>query len=685
MTRFKKAGKRIGPKHILWAVIAMLCIVLLIAAYQTGPVEEPLDAFPRTAGGVTEPIMAGETVSQLFVAEKPLLDLSFQVATYQETIQEGFLRVNIVSDGTGETVFTRDIPASELGDIRVVHIQPHLPAGTYNVYFTPEGIEADKPIGLYTIHEPSSLAGYIQYDDEYEDSLYLGRLYNPMSGGAQAAFLRIELLILGTVAAALLICGFLKARKAKPDTLRPILPAVIGYLCFLCAAAVLYVRFGVMVKSESFFFMRDSRLLFYVTALFLMGGIFCLLKDYSEAILVFLFSVSMVLLFTDTAYSAVDEIAHADIIVRLADTFAFPNVYDNYEAVQGPVSYYLSALLVGWLPESYMYLGARTVGALQMLLNALVIRKTLQEIRNAFPGEYSDRLTHIIWLLFSVNPMILIRFGRVSNEPLVCLFSSLAICGATKLILHGYNKYALGRCTVLCALAFLTKSTSFVLFGLVFLVCAYHKKWKAFFVQLALYIMIPLPWFISNYMTYGALTAMKGHLECVLPIVNPGMAPPDVWRDLQQYFFHYFLVPEAGSWYDVPQFEHFANALLLIFLESAILFGTGYLVRFVKSRLQFSHSVSEKEDFLFMTYAALPAVSYAVHIIQSCMTLNLSTGNNRYAVMLNSAFCGLLLLGTARVTKKHKTLLAFYLTGFFSLVILALICGYTEVILTTPV
>lgn len=683
MTWFRTAGKRIRPKHILWAGIIGLCILLLVIAYQVSPIEEPIDPFPRGTIGVTEPVMSGETVSQLFVAEHPVRDLLFSIGTYHETFSQGTLRVSIVSEDTGETVYTKDFQADALHDNQNLRIEPHLPEGTYNIQFTPEDFEEGKPICLYTSHEPSSIAGYIQYDEEYEDSIYLGYYYNPASTGAQNAFLRLELLVLGMTAIGLLVEGLLKARK-KENRKQLLLTALFGFLCFAASGLILYFQFGEMVQRESFSFMRNDRMLFYCVVLLLMGGIWCFLKDYSEVILLFIMSIGMVLIFADFSFNPIDENAHAAIITYIVENYSFPNVYDNYEAVQGPLSYYLSALLVGWLPEDYMYIGARIVGAILMVLNAVVIRKTLREIETAFPGEHSERFVHILWLLFSANPMILIRFTRVSNEPLMCLFSSLAILDAVRLILHGYKPSSVVRCTILCALAFLTKSTSFFLFGIVFLVCAYYKKWKAFFLQLALYVIIPVPWFISNYMTYGALTAMKGHLEFVLPIVNPGMEPPDVWNYLQQYFVKYFISPEPGVWYDLLRFEEFANALLLIFLESAIIFGIGYLIGFVKNRLQFDHSTAEQKRFTVMTFAALPAVCYIVHIIQSFMTYNISVGNNRYAVMLNSAFCGLMLLGSLKVSKKFKTLLVVYLTGFFAVVMTSLICGYVEVVMSTP-
>ena len=117
MRSIKEAVKKVKPIHLLWVGLIGVCILLLIIAYQVRPIDDPIDPFPRRgASWNTGPIMSGETVSQKIVIDRPVRDIIIKIGTYGETLQQGKLRVKIISEETGETVYTTNFQGKKLKD-----------------------------------------------------------------------------------------------------------------------------------------------------------------------------------------------------------------------------------------------------------------------------------------------------------------------------------------------------------------------------------------------------------------------------------------------------------------------------------------------------------------------------------------------------------------------------------------
>ena len=452
-------------------------------------------------------------------------------------------------------------------------------------------------------------------------------------------------------------------------------PVIIFYL-FICI--ILYMEFDRMITNGSDVFFRNRRWCFYLVLCCVFILVSILLIHFPKLLYLIVFEIAAILIITDLKLSIIDEGAHVEIIQYILNSHHFPTVGENYEAVQGPVYYYLMVLLIGWIPEKYQYIGCRFFGLACLFAFGYLIKKLINLLKEKKVITCPPDLINIIWLLFVLSPHIMIRFTRASNEALMCVMSAFVILKITEVLLVRFDKKTVLICTITCAFAFLTKSTSVFLFGLIILSCIYYKQWQFLLWQLLIYLLIVSPWFISNYITYGALTAMEGHLAFVMHIVNPQMIRPDILQTFLGIFSCYFLNPESGVWYDYSFFDKFINAFILISLTVYSVITLKLIIEFIGRKLNFKYSEAERKQYVVISYSSLFIAAIIMHTVQTLITYNNSLGCNRYYFMINGAFCGLFLIGMSDLSEHKKLIIRHINCFYYAFVILSMVCGYIE-------
>lgn len=388
----------------------------------------------------------------------------------------------------------------------------------------------------------------------------------------------------------------------------------------------------------------------------------------------------MVWILFDKSFNVIDEGAHMYIVNRVVNTREFPLVWENYEAVQGPVYYYAMAFLCGWIPERIRYFACRIVGLGMLIIFGYISRRMIGKLDHYGLICVDLRLQNVVWILFIMNPQILVRLTRVSNESLAVLISGAIIYLTIKIILEEYNRCNTIFLTVLSAAAFLTKATTIFLFGTVIIVCTYYKQWRDLFVDIFIFIILVSPWFIKNYITYGELTAMSGHLQFVIPIINPERVSPDILLTLINFFDNFFFPVEAGYWYYYPQISTFLSVTCLFLFCTGVFIACKYLISFCYNGLHFCYDKSERQRMIVITFVMLPVASMVIHAISSSVTYINSLSCNRYFFLLNGAFASLLLMGASGIERCIQKYLTCVVSFAFAVLSICMIFGYINII-----
>ena len=452
----------------------------------------------------------------------------------------------------------------------------------------------------------------------------------------------------------------------------------LNYPVFWIYLVFLGLSYGLLKLISSYSGLINSSIIFYTGVLVFYFAIYHNMgTEKSYRLFIYYYIVAFVWLIVDKTLFVIDEGAHFNIIKYIISKSYFPSVDENYEAVQGPVYYYLLAVFNYMFPESISLYISRALGLLCLILSASVLyRKTITLIREQNIIHVETGLINVIWLLFSITPSILLHLTRVSNESLVCAQGGVIIYLLIRSILLKFDEKELFIATLVAAIAFLTKATSVFLFTGIMIVCIYYKKWKFLIFYIFSYLIFVIPWFICNYLQYHAITGMKGHLAFVLPIVNPNMIPVDVWHTLLHFFDRYFLIFSHFDYFLIDQFVSFLLLLLLALgTKEALL----YLYTIIKNKLSFSYSEEEKRKVLFITLITLPISALFLHAITSVMLYVNSLGCNRYFFMLNIDFIVLLLMfvsSLSRQQQKSLTRLLTLLLSFLSVSMLYHISSY---------
>lgn len=670
------------PKGFRIAVIAAVLLPVLAALYVIRPVKSA-SWYSQTNNRLVDLVQLDAPLEQSFHTTEPAVSVTFQVSTVMDVIERGSLRAVITDSASGAVLKEASFPAEQLVDNAFLTVPVDLAPGNYRIAFSLEDFDTDKTLSLYLAypfgHEPC-VSG--DTANQFPVNLELALAPAPAETVRADAirFFRLSAILtfLAVLASVVLTCLYF--RKKRTLTGRSLIRPALALAALAAALLLLALSFGDAVAGGNTAFMREDPVRFYLVLALLVLFIVLLIRDYPVSAWLFLFCVGLVLVFADTAYSIIDERAHTNLIQHITQHIIFPSLYQNYEAVQGPVYYYAAALLTGWLPAEYICTAGRIFGLVCLALFGWITGKTVRLVADAGAVRAPRSLLNACWLLFVMNPHILIRFSRVSNEALMAVFVSVAVFLAARLILGTFDARSLTACTVLCAVAFLTKSTSVFVFGLVFLVCAYHKKWKAFGLQLLLYFLLIAPWFATNLIRYHHLTGMQLHLAHVLPTVNPDMIRPDVLFTIRGFFSMYFLNLECGIWYGYPVLNDILAPLSLLMMIVAALIACWFLGAFIRRRLRFDYGLKERKRVLFLSFTALPVVSFIMHAVQSLMTYNNSL-LNRYALMLNGVFACLLLMAFSLLPEKAKKVCPFLLCFCYAFFLISLLCGYAETLL----
>lgn len=247
--------------------------------------------------------------------------------------------------------------------------------------------------------------------------------------------------------------------------------------------------------------------------------------------------------FADQSYSVVDETMNFEYVNHIIRTKQLPTFSDevdsdfldlannnlqetiistNYEAVQTPLYYIILAILGCKIKSAYFRLRLfRILGLYSICFVYYFVNKTVRYLKINQLFDIDEECLRATYLLTIFSPGYLFRASRLNNEILVCVLMAVLIYIAVKCILEGYNlRYYWGMAMVSIAL-FMTKTTAIYAFCVLAIVALFQKKVLKAIIPVGVCSLTVVPWVVFNYKTYGRLTAMKEHLEFVLPIINP--------------------------------------------------------------------------------------------------------------------------------------------------------------------
>lgn len=310
---------------------------------------------------------------------------------------------------------------------------------------------------------------------------------------------------------------------------------MLFYICFILFAA----------KSNIVSMICDRLWKYYLLMGLMLLLVFFAVKEkkFFQVYVILVFSFFLWYSFADQSYSAIDETMNFESINHIIHTRSLPTFSDeidydylnsannnlqeisnsiNYEAVQAPLYYIIFAMLGFIIKSAYFRLHFfRILGLCSIWIVYYFVNKTVKYLKTKQSTIVDEECLRAIYLLTLFNPGYLYRASRLNNEILVCILMAVLFYIAIKCIYEGYScKYYWGMAVVSVALL-MTKTTAVYAFCILAIVALFQKKiWKAI-LPVGVSSLGVVPWLIFNYKTYGRLTAMKEHLDFVLPIVNP--------------------------------------------------------------------------------------------------------------------------------------------------------------------
>ncbi|MBP1545236.1 MAG: hypothetical protein J6A37_01385, partial [Oscillospiraceae bacterium] len=253
-----------------------------------------------------------------------------------------------------------------------------------------------------------------------------------------------------------------------------------------------------------------------------------------------LFCVMIYLSFADNSYSAIDETMNFESINHIASTNTLPTFFDavdssylaevnhnmvsfdnliNYEAVQAPLFYILFALIGKLIPDAYVRFHTfRLISLMMVLIVYYFINLSVKYLKKKDIITGDEELYRLSLCLTIFNPAYLYRASRLNNEILVCVFMAVFLYIAIRCLNEGYSKKYYILLSLLCVTLFLTKNTAvyaYVIFGILVIM---QKKLREAILPIFASALLTVPWFAFNIKTYGTLTAMKHHIDFVIPI-----------------------------------------------------------------------------------------------------------------------------------------------------------------------
>lgn len=411
-------------------------------------------------------------------------------------------------------------------------------------------------------------------------------------------------------------------------------------------------------------FTTESKTLFYCAAILLCVFLLLCMKK-KQGIVIFvcvMLVLGMICAIWDAELSPIDEGAHEAYIDYIIENHRLPTFFDenthfydpetdaivfpdtNYEVVHPPVYYLLCALVGSFVSNPYARLVASRLLGLGFLLGSFIITYKilckLQSINNKSP----DKVYFYYGLILFVMPGVLVRFSHLSNDVLLIFLYSFMIYLCVHLITCEYKKPEMFLLGIVCAIAFLTKNTSAFCVILVFVVGIYYHRWKDTAAVLCVFVLFVSPWLIWNYKIYGSFTAMKYHVEYVLPIVNPTGKSYD-WIEiyLSDFWPSFWGAQEVSVPTGVYILEAFFTGLftLMLLLWTKQILSQG--IQIFKNRFNFRYTQTERKAVVVFSMKLLIIGSF-LFIMMGCFSTGIRGVLGRYLHCTIPAFAVLVCL-----------------------------------------
>lgn len=368
--------------------------------------------------------------------------------------------------------------------------------------------------------------------------------------------------------------------------------------------------------------------------------------------------MTVVALLFDKEYSVIDETAHFDYINHIIEEGKLPTIYDmtksgllsaandstvvstvQYEAVQPPLYYIFLSVIVGWVKNlPIRFCLGRIVGLFLLFCSIKASTHTVHTLMPVWGVNIQDKdiiaVLRVLFLAFWLNPGILLRFTRISNEGLSILLSTIFIYYLCLTLLN-YSRKNLAILTGVCTLLFLTKNTGVYFWGGIFAVCVYYKRFKDLIIATIFMLLGCLPWFLYNWATYGALTGMEEHVAFVLPIVNPFNAVVDVESGLLHLFDYYFQAQEVLMSTVSGAIIGCVSILMIFLIGYAMVVALIVEFKYIKKKLKFEYNIEEKQRIIEITLVIMVGVAILSLIVASIKT-RISAFMGRYMYLCTS-------------------------------------------------
>lgn len=357
--------------------------------------------------------------------------------------------------------------------------------------------------------------------------------------------------------------------------------------------------------------------------------------------LVAILIIGLFIILFDRTYSPIDEAAHYDYINHIIDNRRLPTLYDyldantlsmvsntnipgnvpNHEAVQPPFYYLLMAFLTFFIKNyTIRFFAIRLIGLLFLFGIVHFSYQSLRVLKQneVINLELEECFPFIILFLF--NPGILLRFSRISNESFVTLLASILIYIYIKLIFNWYSKKLWWISNILLILIFLTKNTGIFLFGGLFIILIYQKKFAELIGSFIVFFIGITPWLVFNYANYNAFTGMKIHLDYVLPIVNPNRQKIDIIPDTINIFSSYINPQEVfkGNFYYIV--ITFVSVSIFVILSLFTVYSIRKCLLYLKNKMRFNYDEDEKKQILTIVLTALTVANIVILCIGTLTT-----------------------------------------------------------------
>lgn len=369
-----------------------------------------------------------------------------------------------------------------------------------------------------------------------------------------------------------------------------------------------------------------------------------------------------VLVVMNPIFSPIDEQAHYRVIEYIANEHALPNMIIDpwfYESVQPPLYYLFMALPFRFFAWD-MHLQVLVLRGLNvcMLLGMLTVCFALESVLRRIVSNFSVGCYRALFLFFCFSPGVLTRFSTISNEPLAVLFSALCFYWLLRMLADGVTQRSWLFCSIFLAAAVMTKITTVFWFAPLFCLLLWQKKLRYFFASTGIVFTALVPWFISNYRVYGALTGMAEHTKFISGVA--GTETKDVWEHSLRMFLTFFLSPEAGIEGRTWLVCYYVSIPLSLLCMAFLLYGIFLAIRFFSSLLKDASPLSLSQILLVLTCAAFAGNISTIYYGSFSSGINLISG--RY--LMHSIPC-LAIFGAIGAQKLPSALRKILFFGFY--------------------